>query len=116
MMTDQEPKMTDPKLKNQPPHGWLWESLAALWNRKTTVIAALCVMAILVHLLLRFAFQVRPAAYQLPLLATLVLGGIPLYGGNQRGFSSRLPAGQLVDQVVAGLRTAGGLTGGKRRV
>jgi len=78
MMTDQEPKMTDPKLKHQPPHGWLWESLTAIWRRKTTVIAALCVLAILVHLMLRFALQVSPAAYQLPLLATLALGGIPL--------------------------------------
>jgi len=78
MMTDQEPKMTDPKLKHQPPHGWLWESLTAIWRRKTTVIVALCVLAILVHLMLRFALQVSPAAYQLPLLATLALGGIPL--------------------------------------
>ncbi len=77
-MTDHEPKMTDPKPRHQPPHGWLWESLSAIWHRKTTVIAALSVLAILVHLMLRFAFQVGPAAYQLPLLATLALGGIPL--------------------------------------
>ena len=70
--------MKDSTLSHQPPHGWLQESLTALWHRKSTVIAALCILAILVHLVLRFAFQASPSAYQLPLLATLVLGGIPL--------------------------------------
>ena len=59
MMTDQEPRMTESKLNRKPPHGWLRESLAALWHRKSTVIAALSVLAILVHLMLRFAFQVE---------------------------------------------------------
>ena len=35
-------------------------------------MAALSVLAILVHLILRFALQASPSAYQLPLLATLV--------------------------------------------
>ena len=69
--------MTDSKLSHQPPQGWLQESLTALWHRKSTVIAALCILAILVHLVLRFAFRASPSVYQLPLLATLVLGGIP---------------------------------------
>ncbi len=81
MKTDHEPKVTDSKLSHQSPHGWLWEKLTALWHRKSTIIAALCVLAILVHLMLRFSFQVNPAAYQLPLVLTLVLGGIPLLCG-----------------------------------
>ena len=115
MMTDQEPKMTDSKLKNQPPHGWLWESLTALWHRKTTVIAALCVLAILVHLLLRFAFQASPAAYQLPLLATLVLGGIPLLYELfkkllKREFGSDLLGGiSIVTSVLLGEYLAGSI-------
>ncbi|MGE5293543.1 MAG: HAD-IC family P-type ATPase, partial [Solirubrobacterales bacterium] len=102
-------------LSRQPPHGWLWESLAALWNRKTTVIAALCVLAILVHLILRFAFRVSPAAYQLPLLATLGLGGIPLLYELfkkllKREFGSDLLGGiSIVTSVLLGEYLAGAI-------
>ena len=114
-MTDHEPKMTDPKPRHQPPHGWLWESLTALWHRKTTVIAALCVLAILVHLMLRFAFQVSPAAYQLPLLATLALGGIPLLYELfkkllKREFGSDLLGGiSIITSVLLGEYLAGSI-------
>ncbi len=54
------------------------EWTGAVWRRKSTVIAVIAVVAILVHLLLRFAFHTSPRAYQIPLLATLALGGIPL--------------------------------------
>lgn len=107
--------MTDSMLSRQPPHGWLWESLAALWNRKTTVIAALCVLAILVHLILRFAFRVSPAAYQLPLLATLGLGGIPLLYELfkkllKREFGSDLLGGiSIVTSVLLGEYLAGAI-------
>src|SRR5271165_3407908 len=115
MMTAQEPKMTDSKLRHQPPHGWLWESLAALWHRKSTVIAVLCVLAILVHLMLRFAFQVSPSAYQLPLLATLGLGGIPLLYELflkllKREFGSDLLGGiSIVTSVLLGEYLAGSI-------
>ena len=114
-MTDHEPKMTDPKPRHQPPHGWLWESLSALWHRKTTVIAALSVLAILVHLMLRFAFQVGPAAYQLPLLATLALGGIPLLYELfkkflKREFGSDLLGGiSIITSVLLGEYLAGSI-------
>jgi len=48
------------------------------WHRKTTVIAALSVVAILVHLALRFGFRASPATSQIPLLITLAIGGVPL--------------------------------------
>jgi len=114
-MTDHEPKMTDPKPRHQPPHGWLWESLSAIWHRKTTVIAALSVLAILVHLMLRFAFQVGPAAYQLPLLATLALGGIPLLYELfkkflKREFGSDLLGGiSIITSVLLGEYLAGSI-------
>lgn len=54
------------------------EPPSALWQRKTTVISASCIAAILLHLLLRFALHTAPHIYQIPLLATLVLGGLPL--------------------------------------
>ena len=107
--------MTDSKLRHQPPHGWLWESLAALWHRKSTVIAVLCVLAILVHLMLRFAFQVSPSAYQLPLLATLVLGGIPLLYELflkllKREFGSDLLGGiSIITSVLLGEYLAGSI-------
>ncbi len=115
MMMDHEAKMTDPKPRHQPPHGWLWESLSAIWHRKTTVIAALGVLAILVHLMLRFAFQVSPAAYQLPLLATLALGGIPLLYELfkkllKREFGSDLLGGiSIITSVLLGEYLAGSI-------
>ena len=60
----------EPKLDHHAP--------SRLLQRKTTVIAAGAVVGILVHLILRFAFQATPATYQLPLLATLAIGGLPL--------------------------------------
>ena len=48
------------------------------WHRKTTVIAALSVAAILVHLTLRFGFRATPTTSQIPLLITLAIGGVPL--------------------------------------
>ncbi len=56
----------------------IWKSMTAVWQRRTTVIAVVAVVAISVHLLLRFAFRVSAAAYDVPLLITLAIGGIPL--------------------------------------
>lgn len=67
-----------PQLSQEPPAGRSWNSPAGLWHRKTTVIAALSIAAILWHLVLRFGFHASPGTYQIPLLATLVLGGLPL--------------------------------------
>ncbi len=55
-----------------------WYSPLGLWHRKTAVIAAFSIAAILLHLLLRFGFHAAPSAWRIPLLATLVLGGLPL--------------------------------------
>ena len=63
--------------QNSPPE-WSLLSLAGLWHRKSTVIAALSLVAILVHLVLRFGFHTVSSVYQIPLLVTLVLGGLPL--------------------------------------
>ena len=53
-------------------------SPSGLWRRKTTIITAFSIAAILVHLVLRFGLRATPGTYQFPLLATLVLGGLPL--------------------------------------
>ena len=71
-------KGEEPKLSQQPPPGRCWYSPSGLWHRKTTVIAALSIVAILSHLVLRYGFHAVPRAYQIPLLITLALGGLPL--------------------------------------
>src|ERR1035437_3957153 len=57
-------KLPDPALDQIPPPGRSWYSPAGLWNRKTTNIAALCIVAILLHVVLRFAFRTTPGTYQ----------------------------------------------------
>ena len=46
--------------------------------RFTTTIAAFCVLAIAVHLGLRFGLDMPATISDLPLLATITLGGVPL--------------------------------------
>ncbi len=55
-----------------------WYSLPGLWKRKSTVIAVLSLIGIAAHLVLRFGFQYSVQAYNLPLLITLVIGGLPM--------------------------------------
>ncbi len=54
------------------------DSPSGLWQRKSMIIAALSVVAILLHLVLRFGFLAATETYRIPLLATLVIGGLPL--------------------------------------
>ena len=65
-------------LRQETPPGESWKSAAGVWHRKTAVIAAFSIAAIALHLVLRFGFHAAPGTYQIPLLATLVLGGLPL--------------------------------------
>ena len=39
---------------------------AGLWHRKTPVIAAFSIAAIVLHLVLRFGFNTSPGTYQFP--------------------------------------------------
>ena len=63
---------------SEPVTGRSWYSPSGLWRRKTTGIAALAVAGIVLHLVLRFGFRTPQNAYQIPLLTTLVIGGLPL--------------------------------------
>jgi len=65
-------------LRQETPPGESWKSAAGVWHRKTVVIAAFSVAAIALHLVFRFGFHTAPGTYQTPLLAALVLGGLPL--------------------------------------
>ena len=108
-------KGAEPKPSHQPPPGRFWESLADLWRRKTTVIAAFAVAAIILHLILRFGFRTSPGAFQIPLWATLALGGIPLVYELlskllKREFGSDLLAGiSIVTSVLLGEYLAGSI-------
>jgi len=107
--------MTEPKLRHQPPRGRFHESMAVVWRRKTTVIAVLAVVAIAVHLVLRFGFHTSPSAYQIPLLTTIALGGLPLVYELlkrllRRQFGSDLLAGiSIVTSVLLGEYLAGSI-------
>ena len=108
-------KGAEPKPNHQPPPGRFWESLSDLGRRKTTVIAAFAVAAIILHLILRFGFRTSPAAFQIPLWATLALGGIPLVYELlskllRREFGSDLLAGiSIVTSVLLGEYLAGSI-------
>src|SRR6202049_3752862 len=100
-------KGAEPKLSEEPPPG--------LWHRKTTVIAALSIVAILLHLVLRFGFHTTRGTYQIPLLATLALGGLPLLYDLlrkllKREFGSDLLGGiSVVTSIVLGEYLAGSI-------
>jgi hypothetical protein len=60
------------------PPGQSGNLLSGLWHRKTMVIAAISIVAILLHLLFRFGFHTIASTYLLPLLITLIFGGLPM--------------------------------------
>ena len=84
-------------------------------NRNQWLIAVLAIIAIVVHLLLRFAFVTESFVDESPLVVALILGGIPLVWGLLvklvRGdFGSDLLAGiSIVTAVLLGEYLAGTL-------
>ncbi len=117
-------KETEPKLSQETPPGRSWYSPSGLWHRKTTVITTLSIAAILLHLAFRFGFHTTPGTYQIPLLATLALGGLPLLYDLfrkllKREFGSDLLGGiSIITSILLGEYLAGSiivlmLSGGK---
>jgi heavy metal translocating P-type ATPase len=104
-----------PKLRHQPPASRFWESVTVLHRRRTSVIALFAAAAILVHLVLRFALRTPPGIYQIPLLATLIFGGVPLVFELarhllRREFGSDLLAGiSIVTSVLLNEYLAGSI-------
>jgi heavy metal translocating P-type ATPase len=92
-----------------------WTSLSGLWRRKTTIIAALSIAGIAIHLGLRFGYHIAPGLYAIPLLATLVIGGLPLLYDLlskllKREFGSDLLGGiSIITSVVLGEYLAGSI-------
>jgi len=87
----------------------------ATTTRKHAAIAVLSLVAIFVHLLLRFGLHTDWTIHRLPLIAALVLGGIPLVWElliklARREFGSDLLAGiSIVTSVLLGEYLAGTL-------
>ena len=85
------------------------------WHRKTTVIAALSVAAILAHLALRVGFRATSTTTRIPLLIILAIGGVPLVYDLLRKFlkkefgSDLLGGISIITSVVLGEYLAGSI-------
>ena len=99
----------------QPLTSSLWYSPSGLWQRKSTLIAALSIIGIVAHLVLRFGFHSTAGTYQMPLLITLVVGGLPLLYDLlrkllKREFGSDLLGGiSIITSVLLGEYLAGSI-------
>ena len=104
-------KANNPDMKTSPS----WFSVDMLRKRSTTIIAALALLCIAIHLTMRFGFQASPFAYNIPLFITLALGGLPLikellWKAIQREFGSDLLGGiAIVTSVLLGEFLAGSI-------
>jgi heavy metal translocating P-type ATPase len=89
--------------------------MSALWRRKSTIIAALSIVAIMLHLALRFGFRTTPGTYHIPLLAALAIGGLPLLYDLarkllKREFGSDLLGGiSIITSILLGEYLAGSI-------
>jgi heavy metal translocating P-type ATPase len=92
-----------------------WNSWAGAWQRKSAVVAGLSILGILAHLLLRHLLHAGVEVDRIPLLVTLVLGGLPmLYDLVRRllrlEFGSDLLGGiSIITSVVLGEYLAGSI-------
>ncbi len=90
-------------------------SFTEIWRRKSLLIATLSIVAILVHLVLRFGQHTMPETYQVPLFVALTLGGLPLLYDllcklAKREFGSDLLGGiAIVTSVLLGQYLAGSI-------
>jgi heavy metal translocating P-type ATPase len=86
-----------------------------IWRRKSIVIAALSLLGICIHLVLRFGFETDPAISRLPLLVILVIGGLPMLYDLwvkllKREFGSDLLGGiSIITSVMLGEYLAGSI-------
>jgi cation transport ATPase len=114
-VTSSPGKGNEPKPSREPPSGRPLILLSGLWQHKTAVIAALSIVAILLHLILRFGLHTTRSTYQMPLLAAIILGGLPLLNDLlrkllKREFGSDLLGGiSIITSVLLGEYLAGSI-------
>ena len=112
-MKSEQQTVLQPKISQVSSRDRFSETLINIWSRRTSVIASFSVAAILLHLILRFGLHSRGA--EIPLLATLALGGTPLVYELlrklfRREFGSDLLAGiSIVTSVLVGEYLAGSI-------
>jgi heavy metal translocating P-type ATPase len=108
-------KLAEPKPHQEPPLAQPGNAASGQWRSKATVIAACSIVAILLHLLLRFGFHAALRTYQSPLLVTLALGGLPLLFDLlrkllKREFGSDLLGGiSIITSILLGEYLAGSI-------
>lgn len=89
--------------------------LSRLWQRKSTLLAVVALTGIVTHLVLRFGFDAKTSTQHLPLLITLVIGGLPMLFDLlrkllKREFGSDLLGGvSIITSVVLGEYLAGSI-------
>jgi len=89
--------------------------LTKWWGRKSLVIAAFAIVVIILHLVLRFGIQTATVISNLPLLAILVIGGLPMLYDLlrkllKREFGSDLLGGiSIITSVLLGEYLAGSI-------
>ena len=78
-MTNHQHKVFQPGQSSGPPAATSWYAPSAPWRRKSTVIAALSIIGIVSHLVLRYGVHSTAGTYWIPLLSTLAIGGLPMF-------------------------------------
>ena len=105
-------KEGEPNIERQ---RWFGKFINVVMLRKSTVIAALSVVGIVLNLALRLGFHAAPGTCKIPLLATLVIGGLPLLYDlfrklTKREFGSDLLGGiSVITSVILGEYLAGSI-------
>ena len=114
-MTQPTGKGVEQMFVQEPARASSWHSLSVLWHRKTTIIATFSILGIALHLVFRFGFHTTPGIYEIPLLATLILGGLPMLYDLlrkllRREFGSDLLGGiSIVTSILLGEYLAGAI-------
>lgn len=105
----------NPVLAAEPPPDKWCQMWSGLWRHRTNLIAGGSLIAILVHIFLRYAVHAEVALVRAPLLVTLFLGGLPLLYDLlrkvlRREFGSDLLGGvSIVTSLVLGEFLAGSI-------
>jgi heavy metal translocating P-type ATPase len=114
MKNDQQ-TLPEPKISQESLRDRFWKTVTNVWSRRTSVIASFSVVAILLHLILRFGLHADARVAGIPLVATLALGGTPLVYELfrkliRREFGSDLLAGiSIVTSILLGEYLAGSI-------
>lgn len=112
-MTD--PFDNRPQSTTSPPTGWMHRAASNFGRHKSAVVATLAIAGIVAHIVMRYGLRLPAENYRIPLLATLILGGLPMLYDLLRKllklqFGSDLLGGiSIITSVLLGEYLAGSL-------